>query len=88
MGSPMAPLHLTLSDLETLKSRSLRFRSLISRKEAQLGPMLLLNINRKPYIMGNPMAPSRLTLSELERSNSRSPRFQSRISQWSFLLHI
>ena len=76
MGSPIAHLHLTLSDLERSKSRSLRFRSLISRKGAQLGPMLLLNINRKPY-MGSPMALSYLTLSDLERS--RSPKFQSLI---------
>ena len=70
MGSPMAPSHLTLSDLERSNSRSPRFRSLISRKGAYLGPMLLLNINRKPY-MGNPMAPSHLTLSDPERSNSK-----------------
>ncbi len=31
--------------------------------------MLLLNINRKPY-MGSPIPPSHLTLSDLERSNS------------------
>ncbi len=61
----MAPLHLTLSDLERSKSRSLRFQSLISRKGAQLGPVLLLNINKKPY-MGSPMAPSHLTLSDLK----------------------
>ncbi len=54
MESPMEASHLTLSDLERSKSRSLRFQSLISRKGAQLGPMLLLNINRKPY-MGSPM---------------------------------
>ncbi len=74
MPSPMAPLHLTLSDLERSKSMSLRFRSLISRKGVQLGPMLLLNINRKPY-MESPMAPSHLTLSDLEMSKSRSLRF-------------
>ncbi len=33
----------------------------LSRKAAQLGPMLLLNINRKPY-MKNPIALSHLTL--------------------------
>ncbi len=43
----MAPLHLTLSDLEMLNSRSLRFRSLLSRTGGYLGPMLPLNINRK-----------------------------------------
>ena len=79
MGSPNAPLDLTLSDLERSNSRSLSFRSLISRKGAQVGPMLLLNINRKPY-MESPMAPSHLTLSDLERSKSRSFRFRSFIS--------
>ncbi len=54
MGSPMAPLHLTLKDLERSKSRSLRFRSLISHKGdlmrpnvTSLGHMLLLKITRK-----------------------------------------
>ncbi len=75
MGSTMVSSHLTLN-LERSKSRSPRFRSLISRKGAELGPMLLLNINRKPY-MGRPMAPSHLTLSDLERSKSRSPNFET-----------
>ncbi len=79
MGSPMAPSHLTLRNLERSKQRSLRFGSLISRKSAQLGPMLLLNIDRKPYMM-SPMAPSHLALSDLERSKSRSRRFLSLIS--------
>ncbi len=43
MGSPMTLSHLTLSDIEKSKSRSLMFRSLVSRKVAELGPMLLLN---------------------------------------------
>ena len=33
MGSPIAPSHLILSDLERLKSRSLKFQSLISQLE-------------------------------------------------------
>ncbi len=41
--------------------------------------MLLLNINRKPYI-GSPITLSHLTLSDLERSISRSLRFQRFIS--------
>ncbi len=58
MGCPMALSHLTLSDLERSNSRPPRFKSLISHKGAQLDPMLLLNINRKPYTcMGSPMAP-------------------------------
>ncbi len=74
MGSPMAPSHLILSDLERSLSRSFKFRSLIPRKGAQLGPMLLLNSNRKSCI-GSSMALSNLTLSDLERSKSRSLRF-------------
>ncbi len=70
MESPTAPLNLTLSDLERSNSRSPRFWRLISRKGAQLSPMLLLHINRKPY-MGSPMALLHLTLSDLERSRSR-----------------
>ncbi len=42
MPSLITPSRLTLSDLERSKSRSLRFQSLISRKGAELGPMLLL----------------------------------------------
>ncbi len=49
MENPMTPSHLTLSNLERSKSRSLIFRSPISCKGAELGHMLLLNINRKPY---------------------------------------
>ncbi len=67
MGSPMAPSHLTLSDLERSNSRSPTFLSLISHKRAYLGPMLLLHTNRKPY-MASLMAPLDLTLSDLERS--------------------
>ncbi len=44
MGSPVARSHLALSDLKRSNSRSVRFRSLISRKRAYLGPMLQLNI--------------------------------------------
>ncbi len=80
MGSPIAHMHLTLSNLEMSKSWSLGFRSLISRKGAHLGPMLLLNINRKLH-MGSPMAPSHLTLGDLERLRSRSPIFESLISR-------
>ncbi len=74
MGSPMALSHLTLSDLERSRSRSLRFRNLLSRKGDQLGPILLLNINKKSYF-GSPMALSHLTFSDLERSRSRSLTF-------------
>ena len=47
----MAPAHLTLSALERPKSRSSTFESLISRKGAELGPILLLNnVSHKPYV--------------------------------------
>ena len=39
-----------LSDLERSISRSLRSERLISGNVAELGQMLLLNINRKPYM--------------------------------------
>ena len=83
MGSPTAPLDFTLSDLklqlERSNSRSLRYRSFISCKGPELGHMLLLNINRKPY-MGSPIAPSHLILCHLERSKSGSLRFGGLIS--------
>ncbi len=79
MTSLMTSSHLTLSDLERLNSRPLRFRNLISCKGAELGHMLLLNINRKAY-MGSQIRLSHLTLSDLERSNLRSLTFQSLIS--------
>ncbi len=80
MASPMTPSHLTLSDLERSKSRSLRFQSLISRKGAELGPVLLLSIYRKPYV-ASLLTPSLLTSSDLERSKSRSHRFHFCISR-------
>ena len=45
-------------------------------KAAELGPMLLLNTNRKSY-MGSLMALSHFALSDLERSKSRSPKFKT-----------
>ncbi len=80
MASPMTPSILILSDLERSKSRSLRFQSLISRKGAELGPILLLTINRKAY-MASLITSSIWTLSDLERSKSKSFRFQSLISR-------
>ncbi len=75
----MTSPHLTLSDLERSKSRSLRFQSLIFCKGAELGHILLLNSNRKVY-MGSPMTLSYLTLSDPDRSKSSSLRFRSLIS--------
>ena len=70
MGSPTKLSHMTLSDLERSNSRSLKFWSLISRKGAELGHMLLLNFNRKACIL-SPKTLSHLTLSDLERSISQ-----------------
>ncbi len=61
----MTPSHLTLSDLERSKSRSLRFRSILTHKGAELGHILLLNINRKAY-MGSALAQLHLTLVTLK----------------------
>ncbi len=80
MENPTTPSPSTLTDLERSKSRSLRFRSLISCKGREFGHMLLLNINRKAY-MDSPMTLSDLTASDLERSISKSLRFQRLISR-------
>ncbi len=80
METPMSPSHSTLSDLKSSKSRSLRFRSLIFCKGAELGHVLPLNINRKPY-MGSLMTLSHLTVSDLEWSISRSLGYQRFISR-------
>ncbi len=50
MGSPMTLSHLTLSVPERSKSRSHIFRSMLSGKGAELGYMVLLNINKKAYM--------------------------------------
>ena len=80
MASLIIPPLLTLSELERSKSRSLIFQSLISRKGVELGPMLLLTINREPY-MASIMPSSLLLLSDLERSKSRTLGFQDPISR-------
>ncbi len=75
MESPTAPLDLTLSKVERSKSRSPRIQSLISlyisRTGAKLSPMLLLIINRKPY-MASTMTQLHLNLGDIERSKSKS----------------
>ncbi len=57
----MAQSGFSLNVFERSKSKSLRFQSLICHKGAGLGHILILNINRKPY-MESSMAPSDLTL--------------------------
>ena len=74
MGSQMTPSYLTLSDIERSKSWSLGFQSVIYRKGTNLGPILPLTINRKPY-MERPVTPSLLTLRVLVRSKPRPLRF-------------
>ncbi len=53
---------------------SLRFQSLITRKGVQLGPMLLLNMNRKPYRKSNGTVS--LNASDLEKLKSGLLRFR------------
>ncbi len=68
MGSPTAPLHLTLSDLEWMvKVKVSQILKAYISQRSLVSPMLLLAINRKPY-MGSVMTPWHLTLSDLERS--------------------
>ena len=55
MESPMTLSHMTLSDIERSSSRSLRFRSVTSRKGAELDNMLLLFIDGKGHT-DSPMA--------------------------------
>ncbi len=69
MTSSMTLSHLTLSDLERSYSMSLRFRRPISCKGAELGYMLLLNINRKAN-MWSQMTQSDLTLQDQIQSHS------------------
>ena len=45
-----------------------------------LGHMLLLRINRKPYV-GSPMTPSHLTLGDLERSKVKVTKILMLISR-------
>ncbi len=61
----MTPSPLTLSGLERSKSKSLRFRSLICYKGAELGHMLPFNTNREAY-MGSPLVQLHATLVNLE----------------------
>ncbi len=76
MESSVTPSHLTLNDLERSNSRSLRFWNFVSCKGAELGHMVLLNINKKPY-MGSPMTLYYIwPWVTLERLISRLLRFQ------------
>ena len=61
--------HQNLSDLDVDLSRSLIFRSHVTRKGAELGNIFLLNTYKKSYI-GNPFAPLDLALDHLGRSRS------------------
>ncbi len=61
------------------KSRSLRFRSLISCTGAELGHMLLLNIKRKAYI-GSPLVQLHFHFTDLQTFMSNSLRLWALIS--------
>ncbi len=66
MGSSMTLSQLTLWDLKRSKSMSLRFRSIIYSKGAELGNMSLLNINGKVY-MSSLLVGVHLILENLKR---------------------
>ena len=71
-GSSIIRLVFTLSDIERSKSRSLRFRSLISRKRAELRHMLLSSINRN-HIYGKfngtiPCAPLKVNVTQISKT--------------------
>ncbi len=75
-GESNDTIHLTSSDLERSKSRAVESQSLISRKGANLDPMLLFTINRKPCMV-SPMIPSHLTLSDLEGQSQGHADFKA-----------
>ncbi len=58
---------------------------LISCKGAELGPVLLLTINTKPY-MASLITSSLWTLSDLERSKSRS--FRVSVTVYLYCIHV
>ncbi len=66
----MTLTRLTLSDLERSISRSLGLQRVVSRKAAELGHVLLLNTNRRSYMV-SPIPSSQLSLSDLETSKLR-----------------
>ncbi len=66
----MTPSLLTLSDPERSKSRSL------SHNRTKLGPMLLLTIDRKPY-MGSPMTPSIMIFNDLKGQSQGHLEFKA-----------
>ena len=71
----MAPLALTWSDLERSKLRSSIFQRAVTWKRLQIGPNLLLGMDRKSC-MGVQLAPLLLAWSDLDRSKSRSRLFR------------
>ena len=64
-----------LSDLDSSVSRSPIFQSLISYKEAELGHMLLLNINRKEC-MESPLVQLHLTFLDLKHRSQGYSDFE------------
>ena len=80
MMSQMTPSYLTFSDIERLKSRTLRFRSLISCKGAEVGHVLLLKYKQES-IYGESIDAITLDLSDLETLMPRLLAFQRLISR-------
>ena len=74
-GESIGVITFDFPNIERPLSRSIRFRSFISRKGSELGHVLLLDPNRKSH-MESPTAPSHLILSDLVRSKSRSLRLE------------
>ncbi len=70
----MPPSHLTLSDLERSKSRSLSFKALYLVKELRPYVVTIKNTNKKPHIWGVLHANGIFTFDH-ERSKSGSLRF-------------
>ncbi len=66
MGSPMEPSHLSFSDLESQGQDHSYFETSLVMERSDIGPILLLNINRKHILFVYWC----LTLSDLERSKS------------------
>ena len=68
--------HLTLSELERSKSRSLRFQNITSRKGADLGRMLLCYMHQSESMYAESIGAITFDFSDPERLMSRSLRFR------------
>ena len=75
MASPITTSLWTLCDLERSKSKSLRFQSLIYRKGAELGRMLLLS-HQQETIYGESNDTITFDLERIERSSQGQSDFK------------